>query len=68
MSSTEIFEQALELKPEEKITLVEYLLNSIDKPDKKIDDIWAREAERRLSAYRKGELEGIPMDKIFTKE
>jgi len=68
MSSKEILKQALELRPREKIMLVEHLLHSIDEPDKKIDTIWAEEAEKRLEAYRNGQLKGIPMEEIFKNE
>ena len=27
--------------------------------------MWAEEAEKRLTAYRQGKLEGIPMSEIF---
>jgi hypothetical protein len=47
----EILEQALKLKPEERFMIVEGLLNSLDEPDRKLDDIWAEEAEKRLKAY-----------------
>ena len=65
MSGKEILEQAKELKPEERFMIVEGLLNSLDEPDRKIDEIWAEEAEKRLNAYRNGRLEGIPMEEIF---
>lgn len=65
MSTKEILEQALKLKPKERYTLVEGLIKSLDEPDKKLDEIWAEEAEKRLTAYRKGQLEGIPMEDIF---
>ncbi|MGH8604829.1 MAG: addiction module protein [Gammaproteobacteria bacterium] len=68
MSSKEILEQALKLKPEERFMVVEGLLNSLDEPDRKLDDIWAEEAEKRLKAYREGRLEGIPMEEIFKAE
>ncbi|MDP2208101.1 MAG: addiction module protein [Bacteroidota bacterium] len=68
MSTKEILEQALKLKPEERFTLVEGLIRSLDEPDKKLDDIWAEEAEKRLRAYREGRLEGIPMEEIFKQE
>lgn len=68
MSTKEIMEQALKLKPEERFTLVEGLIKSLDEPDKKLDEIWAEEAEKRLSAYREGRLEGIPMEEIFKEE
>ncbi len=68
MSSKDILEQALKLKPEERFMVVEGLLNSLDEPDRKLDDIWAEEAEKRLKAYREGRLEGIPMEEIFKAE
>jgi putative addiction module component (TIGR02574 family) len=65
MSTKEILEQALRLKPEERFIVVEGLLESLDEPDKKLDDIWAAEAEKRLKAYREGRLERIPMEEVF---
>ena len=65
MSSKEILKQAMSLKPEERFMIVEGLLKSLDEPDRKIDEIWAEEAEKRLNAYRDGKLEGIPMEEIF---
>lgn len=65
MSTKEILKQALKLKPEERFLVIEGLLKSLDEPDKILDNTWADEAERRLKAYRKGQLEGIPMEEIF---
>jgi len=68
MSSKEILEQAMTLKPEERFMIVEGLLKSLDEPDRKIDEIWAEEAEKRLKAYRGGRLEGIPIEEVFSDE
>ena len=68
MSSKEILEQALQLRPDERFILVEGLLKSLDEPDYNLDAIWVEEAEKRLKAYRAGELEGIPMEEIFQEE
>jgi putative addiction module component (TIGR02574 family) len=65
MSTKELLNEAMKLKPEERFSLVEGLINSLDEPDKKLDEIWNVEAENRLKAYREGKLEGIPMEKIF---
>jgi putative addiction module component (TIGR02574 family) len=65
MGSKEILSQAIALKPEERFMIVEGLLKSLDEPDRKLDEIWADEAEKRLIAYREGKLEGIPMEEIF---
>ncbi len=68
MSTKELLEEALKLKPEDRFALVEGLIRSLDEPDKKLDDIWAEEAEKRLKAYREGRLEGVPMENIFKEE
>lgn len=68
MSTKELLSEAMKLKPEERFSLVEGLIKSLDEPDKKLDEIWADEAERRLAAYRAGSLEGVPMQDIFKEE
>ncbi|TSA08870.1 MAG: addiction module protein [Deltaproteobacteria bacterium] len=65
MGTKDVLEKALKLKPEERFLVIEGLLKSLDEPDRRLDDIWADEAERRLKAYREGRLEGIPMEEIF---
>ncbi|MBN1293880.1 MAG: addiction module protein [Candidatus Latescibacteria bacterium] len=32
--------------------LLEGIIESLDEPDKNIDEIWIKEAEKRLEAYR----------------
>jgi len=68
MSSKDVLEQALKLKPEERFMIVEGLIKSLDEPDSSLDAIWAEEAEKRLKAYRAGKVEGIPMEEIFKEE
>lgn len=68
MSSKDILKLALSLRPEDKLTVVEGLLKSLDEPDRKLDEIWAEEAEKRLKAYREGRLEGIPIEKVLDEE
>ncbi|MEA2115414.1 MAG: addiction module protein [Thermodesulfobacteriota bacterium] len=65
MDSKKILSQAIELRPEERFMIVEGLLKSLDVPDRKLDEIWVEEAEKRLAAYREGRLKGVPMDEIF---
>ena len=65
MSTRDVLEMAMELKPEEKLLVVEGLLKSLDEPDTRLEDIWSEEAEKRLLAYREGSLKGIPMDEVF---
>ena len=68
MSTKALLDAAMKLKPEERLLLVEGLIQSLDEPDKRLDEIWTEEAERRLKAYREGKLEGIPMEEIFKEK
>ncbi len=60
-----LIEKALELKPHDKIVLIEALVTSLDKPDPEISKKWIREAEARLKAYRAGKTKGIPAEEVF---
>lgn len=64
-SSKTVLEKALRLKPQERFIVIDGLLLSLDEPDKKIDEIWAIEAEKRLAAYRSGKLKGVPFEEVF---
>lgn len=56
MSSTEIFESARKLRPDERLKLLDALLETLDEPDPIIEAAWAAEAPDRLAAYERGEL------------
>jgi len=60
-----LIEKALELKPQDKIVLIEALVTSLDKPDPEISKKWIQEAEARLKAYRAGKTKGIPAEEVF---
>jgi len=48
-----------------KTALIEKLLNSLHPSQKKIDKLWAKEAERRLSEIKTGKVKTIPGDEVF---
>ena len=60
-----VIKEVLQLKPQEKFVVIESLLESLDQPDKSIDEIWAIEAEKRLKAYREGKISTVPMEEVF---
>ena len=67
-SSKELLEKAMKLKPQERYSLIEGLIQSLDEPNKEIDAIWAEEAEKRLKAYRTGKWKGIPYKEVFGED
>jgi putative addiction module component (TIGR02574 family) len=62
-----LIEQARALPPQERIELVEDVLDSLDRPDPELDRLWAHEAGDRLSAYRRGELPAKALSDIIAK-
>ena len=65
--SKSVLNQALELSALERATLVEQLLQSLDKPDENMDALWAAEAEARIDAYEKGVIEVVAVSEVLAK-
>ena len=66
--SKSLLKKALMLKPQDRFTLIEGLIQSLDEPNKELDQIWAEEAEKRLKAYRDNKLRGVPYKEIFGED
>ncbi len=64
MSSKEIIQNALKLSPQEKLLIVDSILQSLDEPDKNLETIWAEESAKRLKAFREGKIKGISYDEL----
>jgi len=57
---------AMALPPRERAKLAGLLLKSIEtKKEREVAEVWAKEAESRSKAYRKGQLKAIPVEKAF---
>ena len=65
--SNEVFAAALTLKPAQKAELIDKLLSSLDRPDKDIDELWAREAESRIDAYEQGKIKAVALENVLKK-
>ena len=59
--------QAAQLPPEERMALVERILDSLDEPDASLDALWAKEADDRLAAYRRGEIRAVTLSDVIAK-
>ncbi len=60
-----LINKVLELNPQEKIFLVEAIVESLDKPDKNIQEIWLKEANARLESHRKGITKGLVVEDVL---
>ena len=66
-TAEEILEQLLSLPVETRARLAEQLLESLEPPDERNRQLWAKEAERRLDAYERGDLKAIPAEEVFAR-
>jgi putative addiction module component (TIGR02574 family) len=61
-----VLEEALSLPPKERAELVERLLSSLDSPSQqRIDQLWAKEAESRVDAFERGQIQSVPAQEVF---
>ena len=59
--------QVTQLPPEERMEVVERILDSLDQPDAALDTLWANEASDRLAAYRRGEIKAVALSDVIAK-
>jgi putative addiction module component (TIGR02574 family) len=55
------------LSEEDKLRLLDVILNELDKPDPEIDRVWADEARRRWKAYKEGRLSTISYEELMSR-
>ena len=59
--------QAAMLPPEERVEVVERILDSLDQPNVTLDGLWAKEADDRLAAYRRGEIKAVALSDVIAR-
>ncbi len=68
MTLKKIETEALSLDIRSRANLVGKLLLSLDEPSASdVEKLWLKEAERRLAAYRAGEIQAIPGNEVFKR-
>jgi putative addiction module component (TIGR02574 family) len=66
-SAKSLIDQALKLKDSERAAVAEPLMARLDVPDPAIDAAWAHEANARVEAHDRGEIESVPAEDVFAK-
>ena len=63
-----VMDEALSLPADARVSLVERLIASLNLPTlPEIDQLWAEEAERRVSQIDRGEVQLISGEKVFAR-
>lgn len=65
--SKELINDALALSTNERVALVEQLLQSLNAPNDEINEVWAKEADARVLAYENNEISSKPFAEVLKK-
>ena len=65
IDANEIISMAESLPIDLKTRLIDRLLNSLQPSQTEIDNLWAKEAERRIEEIKSGKVKTIPGDEVF---
>jgi len=63
--TTEIIQEVLSMTPEERAELVDSILASLEPSDPRILELWAIEAEDRVAAFERNEIDAVSADSVF---
>jgi len=66
-SAKEIIDQVESLPVEERVFVVDSLLQTLNKSDPEIDRQWAEVARRRLEDLRSGRVKPVPGDEVLAR-
>ena len=61
----ELFEKALKMPPNERLTLAELILASIEVEDVEVRDAWVNEVKDRISAVKAGKARLVDFDALY---
>lgn len=65
MNTAALIEEVISLPVEERTLVVESLLQSLNRPESKVDREWKRVAQKRLAAIQNSEVPAVDGDKVF---
>ncbi len=66
-TAKQLLDIAMHLPVLDRAAVAEKLLSSLDIPDPAIDKRWAEEAEARIDAHERGEMETVSAEDVFGK-
>lgn len=65
---SDLVERARSLEPEDRVRLVELLLDSLhDEPIADVEAAWEEEIKRRVEAFERGEVKTYAAEEVFAE-
>jgi hypothetical protein len=63
--TSEILQEVLSMPPEERAEFLDSILTSLEPSDPKVLELWAIEAEDRVAAFERSEIEAVSAESVF---
>lgn len=67
MNTKSIFEEALQLRPAERLLLIELLSKSLNEPNEKTEKIWSEESGKRYRALEENRVKTYSINEIIER-
>lgn len=67
LKTDDLIEEAISLPVEMRAKLINKLLESLNPTERKIDELWVVEAEKRVEDIRTGKVKTIPGEDVFKR-
>ncbi len=61
MIAQQIQETVIRMSDLDKIRLIEMLMDTLNRPNPEVEQLWIEESEKRYQAYKTGKIKGIPL-------
>ena len=61
----ELCRAATQLPPAERLELIQRIMETLDAPDQAINALWAKEADERFDAYKRGDIPAYDESEVF---
>lgn len=62
-----IYDEVLDLPTDQRLGLIDKLLESISPSVASVQEAWVEEAEKRLELYRQGKIQSISGEEVFRR-
>ena len=67
MTTEQLVDEARKLSPAQRIDLIETILATLTEPEREWDTAWVHEAEDRVAAYLRGNMQAVDFDEALAK-
>jgi hypothetical protein len=64
MITEELKKETLQLKPLDKVRLLEIIIKSLDEINPEIEKVWVDESEKRYANYKASKLDSVSFDAV----